>query len=89
MGILILGYVAATITTISFIPQVIKVVKTKETKTISLFMYIAFVTGLICWSIYGILVLDYAIIVANSIAVSLSSIILTFKIINVTKGETP
>ena len=87
---MILGYIAAALTTMAFVPQVYKVVKTKNTADISLYMYIAFVTGIICWLCYGICIKDFAIIAANSVTTMLAATILTFKIINITrKGEKP
>ena len=81
------GYVAATSTTIAFVPQMISIFKTKDTKSISLGMYLIFVFGVVCWLAYGIYKVDWPIIVANAVSVVLSSIILIFKIINVAKGE--
>lgn len=83
----ILGYVAANSTTIAFVPQMISIFKTKDTKSISLGMYLIFVFGVVCWLAYGIYKVDWPIIVANAVSVVLSSIILIFKIINVAKGE--
>ncbi|MGL5645777.1 PQ-loop domain-containing transporter, partial [Cetobacterium sp.] len=45
----IIGIIAATLTTIAFFPQVIQVIKSKDTKSISLTMYILFVTGVLLW----------------------------------------
>jgi len=78
--ITLIGLSAATLTTISFIPQVIKVWKTKKTKDISLRMYIIFCTGMALWLIYGIMLKEIPIILANSITIILASIILFFKI---------
>jgi len=77
------------LTTIALIPQVIKVIKTKDTKNLSLYMYIVFVVGISLWFVYGILIKNYAIIFANAITVVLGIIILSFKIYNITKGEKP
>ena len=83
----ILGYVAATSTTIAFVPRMIIIFKTKDTKSITLGMYLIFVFGVVCWLAYEIYKVDWPIIVANAVSVVLSSIILIFKIINVAKGE--
>ena len=88
-GFAILGYVAATLTTLAFVPQVYKVLKTKNTADISLYMYICFMFGLTAWTIFGIYKAELAIILANSVTLSLAAIILTFKIIHVVKGEKP
>jgi len=79
------GYVAATLTTISFIPQVVKVVQTKETQNISLWMYIIFTTGVFCWLIYGLIQSIFPVIFANVVTLILSSIILVYKIKSILK----
>ena len=90
MGITILGYVAATLTTAAFVPQVYKVIRSKNTADISLYMYICFIAGLTAWLVYGIYKIDVAIILANSVTLLLASFILTFKIVRVVKsGEKP
>ncbi|WP_117233973.1 SemiSWEET transporter [Vibrio maerlii] len=75
-----LGYIAAFCTTCSFIPQVIHTVRTKDTEAISLGMYSFFVFGVSMWLVYGIMVNDLPIIVANVITLALASIILLLKI---------
>ena len=85
----ILGYIAAASTTIAFVPQMISVVKTRDTRSISLGMYIIFIFGIICWLTYGIYKVDWPIIIANAVSAVFSSIILVFKIINVVHGEKP
>ena len=76
----ILGYAAAILTTISFIPQVIMVLKTKDTKSISLSMYSIFFFGIVLWLAYGIIISNMPIIIANVITLMLSGIILITKI---------
>ncbi|HEM3698468.1 TPA: SemiSWEET family sugar transporter [Streptococcus suis] len=75
-----IGFVTACLTTFGFLPQVIQVVKTKETQAISLGMYSMSVTGIGLWLIHGILIGDAALIVANSISFVLSGIILFYKL---------
>jgi MtN3 and saliva related transmembrane protein len=74
------GFFAAFCTTISFLPQVIKVYKTKSTKDISLYMFLIFTIGTFCWLIYGIIESSIPIILANTITLILSAIILLYKI---------
>lgn len=76
-----LGLLAACLTTISFLPQVIMVMKTKDTKSISLKMYILFISGTILWFIYGLLIKNIPITLANFITGALAFIILYYKII--------
>ncbi|MDA9062520.1 SemiSWEET transporter [Candidatus Pelagibacter sp.] len=75
-----IGFFAAFCTTTSFLPQVIKVYKTKSTKDISLYMFLIFTIGTFCWLIYGILESSLPIIMANTITLILSVIILLYKI---------
>ena len=78
----IIGYVAASLTTASFLPQAILTIKTKDTESLSLGMYSLFTLGVFCWLIYGITISDKAIIFANSITFILAASILSFKIYN-------
>jgi MtN3 and saliva related transmembrane protein len=78
----IIGYAAAISTTVAFIPQTIKVIKTRDTKSLSLAMYLIFTIGVILWCIYGIIKLDFPLIIANSITATLSLIILFIKLTN-------
>lgn len=77
-----LGYIAATLTTISFLPQAILTIRTRDTDGLSLSMYSTFTLGVFCWLIYGIYLANNVIILANSITLFLASIILSFKIYN-------
>ncbi len=76
----IIGSIAGTLTTISFIPQVYKVVTTKQTRDISLWMFIIFSLGVACWLIYGILIDSLPIIIANAVTITLAIIILVYKL---------
>ncbi len=77
-----IGFVAAFCTAASFVPQVIQIIRTKDTKGISLGMYVVFTTGIICWLIYGILLNDFPIIAANAFTLLFASTILILKIKN-------
>lgn len=76
----IVGLCAATLTTVAFLPQTLKVIKTRQTRDISLIMYIIFSLGVILWLTYGILREDLPIILANIVTLSLTLIILYYKI---------
>lgn len=82
----ITGYAAAVLTTCSFIPQVIKTIKTRETKGLSLLMYAAFVTGVFCWVLYGVFRRDIPLLAANITTFVLAFVVLCFKIVNTVKG---
>ena len=76
----LIGFFAAFCTTIAFLPQAIKVYKSKSTKDISLWMFFIFTTGVFSWLSYGILTSDLPIIFANSVTLLLSIFILIYKI---------
>ncbi|MCK5044518.1 SemiSWEET transporter [Candidatus Parcubacteria bacterium] len=76
----IIGLVAATCTTISFVPQALRTIKTKHTKDLSLAMYSLFTIGIFLWFVYGILVKDLPLIIANGITLLFTSTILILKI---------
>ena len=78
----ILGYVAATLTTVSFLPQVILTIRTRDTDGLSLSMYSTFTLGVLGWLIYGILLKNNVIVIANSVTLFLATLILSFKIYN-------
>jgi MtN3 and saliva related transmembrane protein len=78
----ILGFIAATLTTIAFLPQVIKVVREKNTASISLLMYVVFTIGVALWLVYGLLLNNLPMIFSNIITLITSSIILFCKIRN-------
>jgi MtN3 and saliva related transmembrane protein len=78
----VIGIAAAICTTVSFIPQVLKTIKTGQTKDISLSMYLIFTTGIALWLIYGIMIGDLPIIMANTVTVFLTSIVVVMKLKN-------
>ncbi|OGC12368.1 hypothetical protein A3K48_07950 [candidate division WOR-1 bacterium RIFOXYA12_FULL_52_29] len=79
-GNLLLGIIAGSLTTISFLPQVIKTYSTRQTKDISLLMYLLFSFGLILWTIYGFRVSSVPVIAANAITLLLAFFIIGMKI---------
>jgi len=78
----LIGYVAATLTTVSFLPQAILTLKTRDTDALSLGMYSLFTSGVLLWLIYGIYLTNIAIIAANAVTFLLATIILSFKVYN-------
>jgi MtN3 and saliva related transmembrane protein len=76
----IVGLAAAAITTISLFPQLMKIWKTKSTKDISMEMFLLFCGGVLLWFIYGLLLNDLPMIIANSLGFVQGLIILFFKI---------
>ena len=75
-----IGGIAASLTTCSFIPQVLRVWRTKHTKDISLLMYSLFTLGVALWLVYGVLLDAWPIIIANSITLLLAGAVLVLKL---------
>lgn len=76
----VIGIIAGTLTTISFIPQIIKIYRTKHARDISLAMYVVFTAGVFLWLVYGLLLDKLPIILANSVALFFSAVIIAVKI---------
>jgi len=82
-----IGYIAAVLTTVSFLPQVIHTIRVNDTTGISLTMYSLLIVGTICWLSYGVVLGSIPIIVANGITFALSSVIFIIKLKNVIAGN--
>ncbi|HKR34958.1 MAG TPA: SemiSWEET transporter [Steroidobacteraceae bacterium] len=78
----IIGAIAATLTTVAFIPQAHKVLVSRDTHSLSLGMYVIFTTGVVMWGVYGYLRADWVIVVANAIVAVLCMAILVMKLRN-------
>ncbi len=76
----LIGLLAAICTTVSFLPQAIKVIKTRHTKDLSLGMYLILTIGVFLWTVYGILIKDIPLVLANSITFLFTATILILKI---------
>ena len=83
---LIVGLLAATLTTTAFLPQMIKTWQTKSAKDVSYTMLITFIIGVFLWLIYGIMRQDIAVILANVFTLLFNLTILYLKI---KYGKTP
>jgi MtN3 and saliva related transmembrane protein len=75
-----IGAAAATLTTASFVPQVLHTLRTKDVSGISLSMYSVFTLGVALWLVYGLLLGAWPIVIANAITVSLATCILVMKL---------
>ena len=75
------GYFAAVLTTLAFIPQLVKTLKTKKAEDVSLTTLIMFLTGVAAWIIYGIKISSKPILIANIITFLLNFLILIFKLV--------
>ncbi|MCK4810037.1 MAG: SemiSWEET transporter [Candidatus Omnitrophica bacterium] len=80
MKSLIIGILAGILCTFSFIPQVIRIFKTKQTKDLSLITFSILSLGVFLWLIYGIMIKQFPIIATNGLVLILSLLILVMKI---------
>jgi MtN3 and saliva related transmembrane protein len=78
----IIGILAGCLTTLSFLPQVIKTWKSRSTRDISLTMFAAFTLGVALWLVYGLLILSWPVIVSNVVTLGLAGIILFLKVLH-------
>ncbi|MEO8118323.1 MAG: SemiSWEET transporter [Rhodoferax sp.] len=76
----LIGFVAAVLTTASFVPQVWHTFQTRDVRGISLGMYSAFTAGVACWLVYGLLLGAWPIVIANCITLTLAAAILVMKL---------
>lgn len=77
----IIGFIAAILTTSSFIPQLVKVWKSKSSKGVSVSMYLVMLSGVFLWGVYGYLIGSKSVLIANAITALLQVAIL-FMILN-------
>lgn len=75
-----IGFIAATLTTIAFVPQVIKVWRSRSARDVSLGMYALFSTGVAIWLLYGILISSWPVILANAITLVLAIAVIVMKL---------
>jgi MtN3 and saliva related transmembrane protein len=82
-----IGFLAAVLTTFSFLPQALLTLRTRKTDEISLIMYLMLNLGIACWLVYGVVVDDLALILANSVTLLFSLPILLVKSSNKLAGR--
>ncbi len=75
-----IGYLAACLTTLSFLPQALHTFRTRDVSGISLGMYATFTTGVALWLVYGLLVSAWPVVVANAVTLLLALAILVMKL---------
>ena len=85
MDVEIIGFVAALLTTSAFVPQVIKVWKSKSSKGVSVSMYLVLLLGVSLWGVYGYLIDSMSIMIANMVTGFLQLIILVLILKNKNK----
>ncbi len=76
----IIGIIAGTLCTISFIPQIVKIIKTRQAKDLSLLTFSIFALGVFLWFIYGIMIKEIPVILANGITLVLVAIVVAAKL---------
>jgi len=79
-GIEILGYTAGAITSLTFLPQVIKTLKEKSARDVSMMMFIIAVVNQTMWVVYGALLSNWVIILTNAVILSMSLTMIILKI---------
>ena len=72
--------IAATLTTAAFVPQAVHIIRYKETKAISLVMYVAFASGVALWLVFGALIGNWPIMISNAITLILTLAIVGMKL---------
>jgi MtN3 and saliva related transmembrane protein len=77
---ILVSAVAATLTTAAFLPQALHIIRHKDTRAISLHMYVAFAAGVLLWMVFGILIANWPIIVSNTITLGLALAIIAMKL---------
>lgn len=75
-----IGYAAATLTTIAFVPQAVKTIRSRDTRGLSLSMYAVFTAGIACWFGYGVSLGSWPMILSNIVTFALAATILGLKL---------
>ena len=75
-----IGYIAATLTTGSFVPQAWQTFRTRDVSGISLGMYSVFVAGSVLWLTYGLMIVAVPVVIANAVTLGLALAILAMKL---------
>jgi MtN3 and saliva related transmembrane protein len=76
----LLGTIAGILTTIAFLPQVLKVWRSRSAKDISLGMYAIFAAGVACWVIYGWILSMWPVMIANVVTLALVAVVIALKL---------
>jgi MtN3 and saliva related transmembrane protein len=71
---------AATLTTAAFLPQALHIIRYKDTRAISLHMYVAFATGVFLWMVFGLMIGNLPIVISNAITLGLALAIIAMKL---------
>ena len=74
-----IGLAAGGLTTASYIPQVLRILRQRSAKDISVWMFLALVTGLLLWAVYGVLIHSFPVIITNVISLLLAAAVIALK----------
>ena len=77
---ILVSSIAAILTTAAFVPQALHIIRYKETRAISLQMYVVFAIGVAFWLLFGFMIWNWPMIVANTITLALALTILRLKL---------
>ncbi len=77
----LIGFIAGFCTTISLLPQIVKIFRTKHARDVSMSMYVVLVIGVACWLVYGIFLQEIPLILANGVTLMLCLIIIGMKMV--------
>ena len=75
-----IGTIAATLTTLCWLPQAVQILRTRDTKAISLTMQVAYACGIALWLAYGLMIVSWPVIIANALTLILAGAIVVLKI---------
>jgi MtN3 and saliva related transmembrane protein len=75
-----IGMTGAVLTTVCWLPQAIKIIRSRETRAISLAGTVAFTVGIVFWLIYGLALVDWPLITSNVVTLALMLVIVTLKL---------
>ena len=87
--IALIGYVAACLTTVSAVPQIIHTLRTRDVRGISLPMWIALTLGVALWLVYGIAIRSGPLVASNAVSVAIDGSVLALALRYRTRGEAP
>ncbi|WP_299438374.1 SemiSWEET transporter [uncultured Rhodospira sp.] len=82
-----IGFTAALCTTVAFLPQALKAWRTRSVADLSLSTFLVFTIGVACWLVYGILTVDWPIIVANLVTLLLAGSIVVMRLAFAPRAE--
>lgn len=75
-----IGMTGAVLTTVCWLPQTTKIIRSRETRAISLTGTLAFTLGIACWLVYGIALADWPLIASNTVTLALMAVIIALKL---------